>query len=167
MGELSWNATTSKLVVSGTIFWDGNVELDAGVNMEYDGIAALYVNGWFRMHQTRLCAAYSGSSCGYSAWDTLQDVLFVASHGSNNWSQCSGCGVLLEQSAQMQGALYADHDMGFQNNSFIQGPMVAKEELIQNSFIFSYIPPLIKVPFGTPSNTITGWELLPPTNFTG
>jgi hypothetical protein len=67
----------------------------------------------------------------------------------------------------MQGALYADHDMGFQNNSFIQGPMVAKEELIQNSFIFSYIPPLIKVPFGTPSNTITGWELLPPTNFTG
>ena len=75
-------------------------------------------------------------------------MLFIANGGSNNWSQCTACGVVMEQSSQFQGALYADYSMGFQNNSYVQGPMVSKEELIQNSFTFNYIPPLAKVPFG-------------------
>jgi len=168
LGELTWNPSTNRIVVDGTIMWDGNLEFDtANANITYDGIAAFYVSGWFRMRQTRLCAALTGSNCNYASWNTDQDVLFVAAGGWNNWSQCTQCGVLLESSAQFQGALYSDYNMGFQNNSFVQGPMVAKMELIQNSFTFNYIPPNIRVPFGTPSNTIVGWNILPPTNFTG
>jgi hypothetical protein len=73
----------------------------------------------------------------------------------------------MEQSSQFQGALYSDHNMGFQNNSYVQGPMVSQEELIQNSFTFNYLPPLVNVPFGFPSVTIVGWDLTPPENFTG
>ncbi len=57
--------------------------------------------------------------------------------------------------------------MGFQNNSGVQGPMVAKEELIQNSFTFNYIPDIVNVPFGTPGNTITTYSVISPTNYSG
>jgi Flp pilus assembly protein TadG len=170
LGEMTWDPATRHLVIDGTMMWDGNLEVDPSIQYDitYDGVAALYLTGWFRFRQTKFCSTFtSGGDCDFDAWNTDQDMLFVATHGSNNWSQCNGCGVLLEQSSQFQGALYSDHDMGFQNNSYVQGPMVAKEELIQNSFTFNYIPPLVKVPFGTPSNTITGWELTPPTNYTG
>lgn len=170
MGELTWDPSARSLIVDGTILWDGNLEFDPSVQFDvaYDGVAAVYLSGWFRTRQTKLCSSFtSRGDCDYDAWNTDEDMFFVATHGSNNWSQCTQCGVLLEQSSQFQGALYSDYNMGFQNNSYVQGPMVSKEELIQNSFTFNFIPPLVKVPFGAPSNTITGWELTPPTNFTG
>ena len=96
------------------------------------------------------------------------DVLLVAAEWEQNFGpSCPGCSALLEQSAVMQGALYGAYDLGFQNNSYIQGPMVSNQEIIQNSFTFNYIPPLIQVPFGTPGNSITTYDLQPPTNFTG
>lgn len=170
MGELTWDPSARSLIVDGTILWDGNLEFDPSVQFDvaYDGVAAFYLTGWFRTRQTKLCSSFtSRGDCDYDAWNTDEDMFFVATHGSNNWSSCSQCGVLLEQSSQFQGALYSDYNMGFQNNSYVQGPMVSKEELIQNSFTFNFIPPLVKVPFGAPSNTIVGWELTPPTNFTG
>ncbi|MDH5332786.1 MAG: pilus assembly PilX N-terminal domain-containing protein [Thermoleophilia bacterium] len=167
-GELTWDPAANTVKVGGTLFWDGNLELDtANTQITYSGVAAIYLTGWFRMRQTKLCSVFQGGNCDADAWNTDANMFFVAVEGMNNWSQCTGCGALLESSAVFQGALYSDHSMGFQNNSFIQGPMVAKEELIQNSFTFSYIPPNVKVPFGAPGNTITTWELTPPTNFTG
>jgi hypothetical protein len=170
LGSISWDATAKTLAVDGTIFWDGNLELqDASsiLRITYSGAGALYLGGWFRMHQTRVCSVYTSGDCDYDNWDSENNVLLIAANGTNNWSQCSNCSVLMEQSSQFQGALYSDHNMGFQNNSYVQGPMVSQEELIQNSFTFNYLPPLVNVPFGFPSVTIVGWDLTPPENFTG
>ena len=169
LGELTWNAATADLTIDGSIFWDGNMEIDpaTALDITYDGIGVIYLSGWFRTRQTKICSTYSGGDCNYSTWNTDQDLFVVATAGQTNFSQCAACGIMLEQSSQFQGALYADWSMGFQNNSYVQGPMVAKEEVIQNSFTFNYIPPLIRVPFGMPSVTIDAWNILPPTNFTG
>ncbi len=170
LGELTWDASTQNLTVDGTIFWDGNMEFDPAtvLDITYDGIGVIYLSGWFRTRQTKICSTYTpGGDCNYSTWNTDEDLLVVATGGQTDFSQCTACGIMLEQSSQFQGALYADWSMGFQNNSYVQGPMVAKEEVIQNSFTFNYIPPLIKVPFGMPSVTIDAWNILPPTNFTG
>lgn len=168
-GQLTWDAAARKLKVAGTMFFDGNIDFSSAGTIEYDGSAAIYLSGWFHMRQTVLCAILSGSNCNASAWQSNpSDVLLVSANGNNNFGpSCPGCSALLEQSAEMQGALYGEFDLGFQNNSFIQGPMVSNREIIQNSFTFNYIPPLIQVPFGTPGNVVTEWRVLPPENYTG
>jgi hypothetical protein len=167
LGELSWNATTKMLTVYGTIFIDGSIDLESGSILQYDGLGAIYLSGTFYMHQTLLCGAVSGSSCDNAGWNAAQDVLLIAAKGPQDFSQCSGCSVLLEQGSQFQGAIYGEYNMGFQNNSEVQGPMVAKEELIQNSFTFNYIPNIVNVPFGTPGNSITTYQVISPTNYGG
>lgn len=166
-GELSWDATTKKLTVSGTIYIDGSVDLSSGSIIGYDGIAALYLSGTLRMRQTQVCGAISAGTCDNAGWNSAQDMLLIAAGGQQDFSQCIACSVLLEQGAQYQGALYGEYNMGFQNNSEMQGPMIAKEELIQNSFTFNYVPDIINVPFGTPGNTIATWDIVSPSNYAG
>jgi hypothetical protein len=169
LGDLAWNAGTQTLTISGTMFLDGNVDYSSAGTIEYDGWGALYLSGYFHVRQTVLCAVKIGSNCDETGWSlNPADVLLIAAEDNYNFGpSCPGCSALLEQSAVMQGAMYGEYDLGFQNNSYMQGPMVSNQEIIQNSFTFNYIPPLIKVPFGTPGNTITEYELDTPTNYTG
>jgi hypothetical protein len=169
LGEIGWNHATQKLTISGTVFLDASVDLSSLGTLEYDGWGALYLSGTFHMRQTLFCAMKQGSNCDWDGWSANPaDVLLVAAEQEYNFGpSCPGCSSLLEQSAVMQGALYGAYDLGFQNNSYIQGPMVSNQEIIQNSFEFNYIPPLIQVPFGTPGNSITTYDLQPPTNYTG
>lgn len=167
-GRLAWDAGARKLTVEGVVFVDGSIDLDSGAQIDYDGVATLYLSGWFRMHQTLLCARLAGSGCDNAAWDPAADMLLVAARASYTFGPaCVSCSVLLEQEAEFQGALYGEYDMGFQNGAEVQGPMVSNREIIQNSFSFNYIPRLALVPFGTPGNSIRDWDVLPPTNYTG
>ena len=167
LGELSWNLATLTLTVNGTIFIDGSLDLTSGSIVQYDGLAALYLSGTLHMHQTQLCGAVAAGTCDNAGWNAAQDVLLIAAKGPQDFAQCTQCSALLEQGAQFQGALYGEYNLGFQNNSEVQGPMVAKEELIQNSFTFNYIPTIVNVPFGTPGNSITTYSVISPTNFAG
>ena len=49
--------------------------------------------------------------------------------------------------------------MTFENNTWVQGPMIAQREVITNSMFFHYIPPLVNVPFGMPGTVITRYAL--------
>ena len=167
LGQLSWDLATRTLTVNGTIFIDGSISLESGTTLQYNGLGAIYLSGTFYMHQTLLCGAVAAGVCDNAGWDASQDVLLIAAKGPQDFSQCTQCSVLLEQAAQYQGALYGEYNMGFQNNSEVQGPMVAKEELIQNSFTFNYIPNIVNVPFGTPGNSITTYQVISPTNYGG
>ncbi len=167
LGELSWDFATKTLTVNGTIFIDGSISLTGGSNLQYDGLGAIYLTGTFYMRQTRLCGAIAAGVCDNSGWNATQDVLLIAAKGPQDFTACTQCSALLEQSAEFQGALYGEYNMGFQNNSEVQGPMVAKEELIQNSFTFNYIPSIVDVPFGTPGNSITKYSVISPTNYSG
>ena len=166
-GQLSWDLATLTLKIRGTIFIDGSISLSSGSIVQYDGLGAIYLSGTFRMHQTQLCGAVSAGTCDTAGWNAAQDVLLIAAKGPQDFSACTQCSVLLEQAAQFQGALYGEFNMGFQNNSEVQGPMVAKEQLIQNSFTFNYIPNIVSVPFGTPGNSITTYQVITPTNYGG
>jgi hypothetical protein len=54
-GELSWNAATHALTVSGTIFIDGSAYINNGAVNTYKGQAALYLSG-FLLKNSKLCA---------------------------------------------------------------------------------------------------------------
>jgi hypothetical protein len=57
--------------------------------------------------------------------------------------------------------------MTFENNTWVQGPMIAERELITNSMYFNYIPLLVNVPFGAPGTVITKYALTPAKRYTG
>ena len=70
-------------------------------------------------------------------------MLLLAADGSQQtWSGCPDCGILLETSSAFQGAMYTTHNIGLQNLSLVQGPMVAEPEVISNQFTFYPIPPV-------------------------
>lgn len=167
LGRLDWDFATRTLTVDGTIFIDGSIDLSSGDVLQYDGLGAIYLSGTFMMSQTQLCGAVSAGVCDTTGWNTAQDVLLIAAEGPSDFAGCSQCSVLLEQAAMFQGALYGEYNMGFQNSASVHGPMVAKEELIQNTFTFNYIPNLVNVPFGTPGNSITTYSVVSPTNYGG
>ena len=54
--------------------------------------------------------------------------------------------------------MYTTHNIGLQNLSLVQGPMVAEAEVIANQFTFYPIPQFARVPFGTPATPIVNWE---------
>jgi hypothetical protein len=167
-GEFSWDPATLKLTVAGTVYYDGTVDLAGSppVDIEYDSVGALYTTGSIRLGQVRLCAKWSATVCD-PTWNGIGPMLLLASDGATNYSQCTNCGILLESSSGFQGAMYATNNIGLQNSSLVQGPMVAGAEIIQNGFTFYPIPRFAQVPFGTPQTPILFWSLLPPTNYKG
>jgi hypothetical protein len=79
-----------------------------------------------------------------------------------------GAGMTFEQASGFQGALYANAgNMTFENNTWVQGPMIAEREVITNSMYFNYIPLLVQVPFGAPGTVITRYALTPAKRYTG
>jgi hypothetical protein len=174
-GEFSWDPTSNpkKLKVEGTVYIDGGIDLfnssGSPADIEYTGIGALYLTGSLRLHQVRLCAddPNSATVCNLG-WNGQGPILLVVSDGAETgWSGCPECGILLETSSAFQGALYATHNIGLQNYSLVQGPMIAESEIISNQFTFYPIPLLTRVPFGTPETPVWNWDILPPTNYTG
>ena len=68
LGELSWNATTKKLKLQGTIFIDGSATVDsAGYPgnpvFEYDGQGTLVLSGTFAVKNAKICAVIQGNDC--------------------------------------------------------------------------------------------------------
>ena len=178
LGELSWQpGNPAKLTVNGTVYFDGSLDF-ANTLVDYDGMGAIYLTGTFRLRQSSLCAEFSspGSSTCASrqcsspgsgpCWDSEKDVLVVVAEGTGA-PAAPGASVTLEQSSKYQGALFGGGDMTFENNTDVQGPMVAGLEIIQNSMTFHFIPTLVKVPFGLPGVVDMDYELTPPTNYTG
>jgi hypothetical protein len=169
-GIFAWDPATRKLTVEGTVYYDGDIDLFSTVgtyDIVYGSTGSIYTGGSVRLHQVRLCADWSATTCDAN-WNGIGPMLLLAADGrQNSWSGCPDCGVLLETSAAFQGAIYATHNIGLQNLSLVQGPMVAMQEVIQNQFTFYPIPRFTQVPFGTPQTPIVSWTMRPPTNYQG
>jgi hypothetical protein len=169
-GIFAWDPATRELKVEGTVYYDGTIDLFASVtpvDITYDTVGSLYTTGSVRLHQVRLCADWSGTTCDAS-WNGIGPMLLLAADGrEQTWSGCPDCGILLETSSAFQGAMYTTNNIGLQNLSLVQGPMVAEAEVIANQFTFYPIPQFTRVPFGTPATPIVNWEIRPPTNYKG
>jgi len=156
------------LTVNGTVWVDGAIDFSSdGVNRD-TGCGAIYSTGAVRFRQTILCSVINAAGTGCdTAWGNSTDNVLVFVAKGTGSPAATGAGVTLEQSSGFQGALYAAGNMTFENNTWVQGPMVAEREVINNSMFFNYMPPIVNVPFGAPGVTITRYNLAPIRHYVG
>lgn len=150
-GELSWNAGTRVLTVSGTIFIDGSAYINNGAVDTYNGQAALYLSGTFLLKNSKLCAGVnsSGTDCDTRTWNPNTEMLAIVANGSggqvNSWDS--------EQiiSATYQGALFATYAIDTDTTSSVDGPLCGSAVNLGQSATTSF-PTITVVPTGMPSN---------------
>ncbi len=171
-GELIWTrgsgGNPGQLKVMGTLFWDGDVEVNGIGRVDYTGVGALYLSGSFYMRQSTVCANYAtptSSTCSFTGWDFTNNMLVIVAEGSGAPAS-AGMSISLDQSTY-QGALYAATSIEVATSANAQGPMVAEQEVIKNNSDTQDFPDNLTVPFGTPGNIVYAWKMTPPTNYTG
>jgi hypothetical protein len=166
-GELTWNALTKVLTVSGTIFIDGSAKATGGSVNTYNGQATLYLSGTFVMpNGAKLCAGVSGSDCDFAAWNPNTEMLTITTAGSGGQAG-PGNGIMFDNNSQFQGALYAVANIQFTNNSRSDGPMVANELIFANNVQNDSFPTITVVPVGQPGNPAVYAQPNPPQRFAG
>lgn len=155
-GELSWNNSTKKLTIKGTVFIDGNVTSSGQGNAYYVGLGTIYASGTILISNEFLCGIYSsGQSCN-ATWVPTSNYLVLAANGGNS----STYGIKLD-AALFQGAIYSAKgrvDLG--QSSRVDGGMIAPAILLGQVIIAPNVPATI--PAGLPGNTITSWVIQPP-----
>lgn len=153
VGEISWNATSRMLTLSGALYIDGSVTVDDNVLITYQGHATLYLTGVFRMSlgNTRLCAAWTGSDCDFTSWDPNDDMLIVVAHGNDG----SGNSVVFSGGVQFQGGLFAEKAIDLGQSSRSEGPMIAETVKLSNTVQIKPLPFVETLPLGAPGNPNT------------
>ncbi len=88
VGRLAWNPSTKTLLVDGTVFVDGNLDLSPSDGLQYSGSGWIYVNGTGSIKGT-ICgpgSSWNGSTCGqtWSPVNGLGAVMIVFGGAANN-----------------------------------------------------------------------------------
>jgi hypothetical protein len=131
-GELSYNATTNKLTINGSIFIDGSATSTAN-DATYVGQGALILSGTFSMdNQDKLCVKLTaGGDCDTAApWDPNLSGMFIFAAGDfatelSNDSGTAGNGIEIKK-GQYQGGLFAANKVDATvTGTVVQGPMVS------------------------------------------
>lgn len=159
VGELSWNATTKTLTISGAIFFDGNVSVsNGGVNL-YTGIGTLYATGYFSLNGA-MCGARNStnSDCDFTNWNPNTTMMIIVAHGDNG----SGDSVAFSNNARYQGGLYCQNTIQFNNNAVVEGPVMAGYLSFSNNVSARPFPIITSLPLGTPGNPNVYADAQPP-----
>lgn len=149
VGELSWNASSKTLTVSGAMYFDGNVSVSNGAVNLYQGFGTLYATGYFQLNG-QLCGARLAdlSGCDYSQWDPNTNMLIVVAHGGDVQNNS----VVFSNNSRFQGGVYCQNVVNFSNNSVIEGPVMAGYLTFTNNVTAKPFPVITKLPLGTPGN---------------
>jgi hypothetical protein len=180
LGEISWNHTTKKLTVWGTVFIDGSVKMVNTAVLQYDGESTLYVSGTFLMDNgAKLCAVIKsdGSDCDYTGWDPNTTMMTIVANGNGSISgaqsqtsytnEGGGNSILLSNNVRFQGALYATNAIQLVNNSKVDGPMIGSTVVVDNNVTPDAFPTISEVPAGMPGNNAVFAQTESPTLFSG
>jgi Tfp pilus assembly protein PilX len=136
-GEIKWTpGSPGQFVITGTIFYDGNISFDS--NAVYSGRGVIYAAGTIVIN-ANLCGV---AACD-TTWDTSANLLVLVA-GSNNRSPSWAINMPNNNGSQFQGAMEANGDVNEQNNVGVWGSIVAHQVFISNNAIDHYVP------FGTP-----------------
>jgi hypothetical protein len=167
-GELSWNATTRVLTVSGTIYIDGSAKFDNGQLNQYDGQAALYLSGTMYFNG-KMCGGVSGSNCDFNNWNPNTEMLTIVTERAGvGGSVAAGNGVEFSNGSSFQGALFANNGaVSFGNNAASDGPIVATHIILSNNVSTSSFPNIVTVPVGMPGNPAVYAQPNPPQLYSG
>jgi hypothetical protein len=164
-GEIGWNATTKTLTASGTIYIDGSAKVSNGALNTYDGQAAIYLTGTFRI-SGYMCASVSGSDCDFPSWNPNFDMLMIVANGSGGQVN-PGDSIQMDNNFSYQGGLYGTNAVEFGNNGKVDGPIVGSQILLSNNLTTNSFPTISVVPVGMPSNAEVYAQPNPPQGFTG
>jgi len=130
IGQISWNATTQVMTLSGVIFIDG--EADFGTHdytVHYQGRAAIYASGGSHI-DSQVCAGGSGSTgClgpNMSNWDPTQNllVMVVGDKEAANHNDCK----IDETDSAFQGVYWSKNTCDIHGGgAAISGPIIATD----------------------------------------
>lgn len=139
LGEIKWTpGSPGSLVVTGTVFFDGNLYLTNNTRIVYEGRGALYFAGSITFdNNSYLCGI---ANCT-AAWNTTANLLVLVA-GSN--AQSPSLAVNMVNNSIFQGAIEANGDVGELNNVGVWGSIIAHQVFMANNAIDHYVP------FGTP-----------------
>lgn len=165
VGQLSWNATTKTLTVTGTIFIDGSAKVDNGSTNFYTGAGVIYFSGSFLLKNSKLCPLLTTSTCDTTKWNNQTELLGIVANGNGSVaadSQVSAGDSIQLISAYMMGAAYATNNIEIGTTSTFDGPLdAASVNLGQSSS--STFNGFQFVPVGLPGETTTYAEPQAPT----
>lgn len=180
LGEISWNHSTKKLTMRGTIFIDGSVKTTSTAVLDYDGYATLYLSGTFLMDNgAKLCAVVKsdGTDCDYAGWDPNTQMLTVVAGGSGaiagagsqtgTTTDGGGNSTKLANNVRFQGALFATNAIQLVNNSKVDGPMIGSTIVVDNNVTPDSFPTITEVPAGMPGNDAVYAQTESPEFFSG
>jgi hypothetical protein len=164
-GELSWNATTKTLTVTGTILIDGSAKVSNSAMNSYNGQGTLYLSGTLRLTGS-LCGKVSGSTCDAAGWKPDDEMLMIVANGSGGQVN-PGDSILMDNNNSYQGGLYGVNAVEFGNNASVDGPIVGSQILLSNNLTTNAFPTITTVPVGMPSNKDVYAQPNPPQSFSG
>jgi hypothetical protein len=183
-GELSWNNSTKKLTVRGTVFLDGSATITSAASAQATnlGQGTIVLTGTFMMKNALLCVKTTGNGNGThcdtaaGAWDPNVGALVIIADGdggydttqsqSNNVNAGQGINI---KSSDFQGGLIANKDVGVDTTSQMQGPMISVYHTVDagQSNLLTF-PPILFAPSGESTlGPAPVPKLLPPRNFGG
>jgi hypothetical protein len=172
-GELSWNAATKVLTITGTVFIDGQARIDNGQIDTYRGQGVLYTSGSFSVaNGSKMCVVVALGDCDFtpSAWNPNQNFFAVVSNGSGGTGVFPGNGVQLGCLDRFQGALFATNSVEFTLGAVgakRQGPIIAAKVAFAAAAELKPFTTLTSVPRGLPGQAAGGARVGSPTDFTG
>jgi Tfp pilus assembly protein PilX len=171
IGEIKWSATgqycaSGTLTVSGTLIFDGSVNLGCGWKVIYSGAASLYFTGTFQQSGgTWLCGI---ANCTTSWNPSVNAIAIVAACWSDSTGTVlvtSGC-VHVGNGSTAQWATYATTNYQLDGGSTNMGPAMANTVTLGGGSMqmipFTNLPP--GIPIGSTTTTVTGTG---PTNWSG
>ena len=148
IGQLKWTppggdddgGSRGTLVISGTVFIDGNIRLDEA-KIQYQGRGTIYTSGWIHMTETEICAS---SGCNGS-WDPEQNMLALVAGEDTQW-----WGFKMEEDSTFEGMIYSERKFWTVNGVEIWGPVIARYHWLDDARVH-YVP-FDELPPGVPSD---------------
>jgi hypothetical protein len=132
VGQLSWDVSTERLTIAGTLFFDGDIVMGrSSSNAVYVGKATLYTSGRFTLGQQSTLCGVAGCTVEWTARENLLAIVAGYSPGDS---------VTIANYSTFQGAVYAVGDYREGNNSTCWGPIIANRIYLQNSTLNHYVP---------------------------
>lgn len=165
-GELSWNATTKTMTISGVVYIDGSVTIGDGGIDEYNGQGVLYTSGTITV-SGKMCGKRNAglTDCDFSSWNPNTEMWILAAHGAD----ASNNSIIFPNSSgdKWEGGVYANNNLSMANNATIEGPMIAGGTDFSNNVTIKPFPVITTVPTGTPGNPNTYAQPNPPGGYSG
>jgi Tfp pilus assembly protein PilX len=145
VGELSWNATTRVLTVTGVMYFDGSMSFSG--TSTYQGSGTIYLSGSLTA-SGKLCAVLVSGACDFASWNPSSEMLIFVAQGSGN-------SATFVNGTHFQGGVQAKNNILLENNTIAEGPMIGHTLTISNNVTIKPMPQLTHLPLGAPGNPNT------------